>query len=83
MILLLLACANHTPTPNVDTPMTPPSNVKAHGNLPIMTEEELAAENRARQACLDGCQDDTCKNACMERYPIQQVEVIPNPPTLR
>ena len=61
----------------------PPSSVKAPGNLPVLTQSELAAEDAARKACTDACADDACRSACMEKYPIRQVEVIPDPPKMQ
>lgn len=72
MLVLLLACATHAP----------PEGVKTHGNLPILTESELAAENAARDTCLAGCAEqpdaDECRAACEAKWPIRQVEVVPD-----
>lgn len=73
LLLVLLACAGREPSP-------PPEGVKTHGNLPILTASELAAEDAAREACLAACADDACRDACMERHPIRQVEVVPDAP---
>lgn len=58
----------------------PPASVKAPGNLPVRTQSELAAEEAARKACLDACADDACRDACMQKFPIMQVEVVPDLP---
>lgn len=68
MLLLLLACAHHTP----------PEAVKTHGNLPILTESELAAEIAARVQCIEACTDDACRAKCDETNPVRQVEVVPD-----
>ena len=66
--------------PDADAPTR--SDVKVHGNLPIMTESELAAQDQARANCLDRCDpdDDGCTQQCHEEFPIQQVEVVPDSP---
>ncbi len=58
----------------------PPDAVKAPGNLPVLTESELAAEDAAREACLTACPDDACRDACGQAHPIRQVEVVPDAP---
>lgn len=71
LVALLAACASK-----------PGPSVKAPGNLPVKTESELAAEEAARQACLDACPEseerEPCEDACMSEHPITQVEVIPD-----
>jgi hypothetical protein len=68
ILLLLVACAHDAP---------PPEGVKVHGNLPILTQSELAAEDAARAACEAACTDDACHAACLQAHPIRQVEVVP------
>ncbi len=63
----------------------PRRDVKAPGNLPVRTAEELAAEDAARTACLEACATElsggpACEQACLEAHPIVQVELIGPPP---
>lgn len=81
-MLLLLACARTPPAP---PPVAAPeahevrTDVKAPGNLPVLTESELAAEDATRQSCIEACAEDAgCEQACMEATPVRQVEVVPD-----
>ncbi|MCK6504678.1 hypothetical protein L6R53_14950 [Myxococcota bacterium] len=95
-LLLLLACASRPPAPD-DVPLDQRTDVKRPGNLPVRTEAELAAADAARQSCLDACRAvdapeadaeaeagaarQACEAACLQAHPIEQVEVIPSPPS--
>ncbi|EDM73883.1 hypothetical protein PPSIR1_24124 [Plesiocystis pacifica SIR-1] len=86
------------PTQKVEAPVKeeaeqPPPGVKAPGNLPVMTEEELAAEEAKREACVRSCVDERqreakgadaieleCRESCEQELPIRQVEVVPKGP---
>lgn len=59
----------------------PPPGVKAPGNLPVMTEWELAAADE-RQRELKGADaiELECRESCEQELPIRQVEVVPKGP---
>lgn len=72
---------------------TPPPGVKIKGNVPAVKASELAAEDKAREDCLSECvtakqgqargADDIeagCRDDCVKKFPIRQVEVIPDGP---
>lgn len=66
--------------------LAPPGpDIKAPGNLPVRTAEQLAAEARDRAACAEACtgggaaQAD-CVQRCLVQHPIEQVEVVPSAP---
>lgn len=86
VIALAWGCA-----PRVDPAppgVAPRADVKAPGNLPVRTTEELAAADQQRAACLAACagndeQRAACEQRCLSQHPIEQVEVVPSaPPTL-
>ena len=71
----------------------PPPGVKVKGNVPAVKASELAAEDKAREECVAECvaakvaqargADDIeagCRQECGEKFPIRQVEVIPDGP---
>jgi len=77
------------PAPAADKP---PPGVKVHGNLPMRTHEELAAEDTARSECVSKCVEGRkaeaigadaiegeCQTKCMTEHPIEQVEVVDGP----
>jgi hypothetical protein len=77
------------PAPEADKP---PPGVKVHGNLPMRTHEELAAEDTARSECVSKCVEGRkaeaigadaiegeCQTKCMTEHPIEQVEVVDGP----
>ena len=60
-------------------------DVKAPGNLPVRTAEQLAEEDRQRTACIDACTGDdedraACARSCLRQHPIEQVELAPSAP---
>ena len=102
LIFMTLACGGKTaeteaaaepapaarPSPEAEKP---PEGVKTHGNLPILTESELAAEDATRAACVTACKDrrapeaidgdridQECLQECELETPIRQVEVVPD-----
>lgn len=85
VIALVCACG-----PRVDpaAPSAPRTDVKAPGNLPVRTADELAAADQQRAACIGACagideERATCEQRCLNQHPIEQVEVVPSaPPTL-
>ncbi|MBL8619594.1 MAG: hypothetical protein JNM72_28545 [Deltaproteobacteria bacterium] len=86
VIALAWGCAPRTdPAPPAAAPRT---DVKAPGNLPVRTAEELAAADQQRAACIGACAGNDeeraiCEQRCLSQHPIEQVEVVPSaPPTL-
>ena len=73
-LVLLIACSAKQPPPDV----------KAPGNLPVMTAAELAAYDAKRAECVEACDEvddgEACRVECDESFPPMQVEVIPDPP---
>jgi hypothetical protein len=60
-------------------------DVKAPGNLPVRTAEQLAEEDRQRAVCVEACTGDdaaraACAQACLGAHPIEQVELAPRAP---
>ena len=101
MILYLafvVACTKAAVPTEVATPETPgieqaevKPKVKVSGNLPMITQAELAKEDAARRACVEECIAarqaeaiaaemiaDQCQQGCIKTIPIRQVEVIPD-----
>jgi hypothetical protein len=81
--------AEPEPEPEADKP---PPGVKVHGNLPMRTHEELAAEDTARSECVNKCVEGRkaeaigadviegeCQTQCRAEHPIEQVEVVDGP----
>ena len=72
------------------TTPSPPAEVKAPGNLPVMTEAELIEAAEAEAACVTQCVQENqmrsvspqeiridCERECNEAHFTGQVEVIP------
>ena len=95
LIFAFIACATTSPE---TTPAEPPAaeepapDVKAPGNLPVMTEAELVAAEAQLQSCIDDCVKANqmravspqeirvdCERGCNEEHFIGQVEVIDAP----
>ena len=68
------------------------SEVKAPGNLPVLTETEQAKEEAKRRACIEECIAsrqaeaiaaemiaDQCQQGCIKKIPVRQLEIIPDP----
>ena len=69
---------------------SPPPGVKASGNLSVVSQAELAAEDAARAECIKVCVqsrqmeavaiemiEEGCRQGCMDQHPVRQVEVSP------
>ncbi len=67
------------------------AGLKASGHLPQMTESELAAEDARRRSCVSTClaaeraedvvtAEPGCQASCLKTFPIQQVEIVSDPP---
>ena len=102
------AASNGTPIPPPETAQAAPEEeplrsegeenaptpgVKAPGNLPVVSQAELAAEDAARADCIKECVqsrqmeavaiemiEEGCRQGCMDQHPIRQVEVEPSVP---
>lgn len=89
-----VACAGQSqpapPQPS-PAPMAPRPDVKAPGNLPVLTRSEAEAEADAHSACIEQCLADRttdarpldalqveCQGLCDDRAPIRQVEIVPD-----
>lgn len=85
MLLISMGCGPRAFAPQGAS--LPRSDVKAPGNLPVRSPEQLAEEARARAACAEACAgtgdaQTACVQACFTQHPIEQVEVRPESPVI-
>ena len=86
--IILISCVTTSPSA-----VEVPENVKAPGNLPVMTETELSEAEGGLEDCIASCVKDNqmravspqeirvdCEQECNESHSVRQVEVIPDGP---
>ena len=69
------------------------TDIKTKGNLPVVSESELAAQDEQRQTCVSDCVqrrqmeargieaiEADCRAECEQQHPTEQVEVVPDRP---
>ena len=76
LLLLLVGCAPK----GFEGRGLPSTAVKAPGNLPVRSPEQLADEARSRAACAEACTGEgdaraSCVQACLNQPPMVQVEI--------
>ena len=91
-LILLISCVTTTPDhAPTGPPAETPDNIKAPGNLPVMTEAELEVAIEAHESCIEQCIKDhqmravspqeirvDCERTCDDTHFVGQVEVTPD-----